>query len=74
MFQHPGKTVLCLVAFCVFPGIQILAQAAPATSDSAGTPAVLLGPSFVPDAKFQGSSLAGWHAMGQAEWSAKMAS
>ena len=31
---------------------------------------MLQGPSFVPDAKFQGSTLAGWHVMGQADWSA----
>ena len=29
------------------------------------------GPTFVPDATFKGSSLAGWHAMGQAEWRAQ---
>jgi hypothetical protein len=31
----------------------------------------LRGPSFVPDAKFAGSRLAGWHRLGHAEWSAE---
>ena len=74
MFNHPGKTiVLCLLAICVFPEGRILAQATsvgPNDSPAPGTPAVLQGPSFVPDAKFQGSTLAGWHVLGQAEWSA----
>src|SRR5882757_101402 len=68
MFNHPGKTiVLCLLAICVSPVGRILAQATPAS----GTPAVLQGPSFVPDSTFQGSTLAGWHVLGQAEWSAE---
>src|ERR1700721_2555592 len=33
--------------------------------------AELHGPSFVPDAKFQGSTLTGWHTLGQAEWRAE---
>ena len=33
--------------------------------------AELRGPSFVPDAKFAGSQLTGWHPLGQAEWSAE---
>jgi Domain of Unknown Function (DUF1080)/FG-GAP-like repeat len=33
--------------------------------------AELHGPSFVPDQKFQGSTLAGWHTLGQAEWRAE---
>jgi Domain of Unknown Function (DUF1080)/FG-GAP-like repeat len=74
MINHPGKTlVLCLLAICAFPKVRVLAQGTSATADDSpgpGTPAVLQGPSFVPDAKFQGSTLAGWHAMGQAEWSA----
>ncbi|MDT7811945.1 MAG: hypothetical protein QOJ42_1861, partial [Acidobacteriaceae bacterium] len=68
MFNHPGKTiVLCLLAMCVFTEGRILAQATPAP----GSPAVLQGPSFVPDSTFQGSTLAGWHALGQAEWTAE---
>jgi Domain of Unknown Function (DUF1080)/FG-GAP-like repeat len=49
----------------VFSGLLlgILAQAQPATD--------LRGPSFVPDAKFAGSQLTGWHKLGQAEWSAE---
>jgi hypothetical protein len=30
----------------------------------------LSGPTFIPDEKFQGSSLTGWHMLGDAEWSA----
>ena len=36
-------------------------------------PAVTLalsGPTFIPDARFQGSSLTGWHVLGDAEWNA----
>jgi Domain of Unknown Function (DUF1080)/FG-GAP-like repeat len=29
------------------------------------------GPTFVPDAKFDGSTLAGWHTLGQADWRAE---
>ena len=34
-------------------------------------PVLAVGPSFVPDVTFQGSSLAGWHTVGQAEWKAE---
>jgi hypothetical protein len=37
----------------------------------AQTQSDLRGPSFVPDAKFAGSQLAGWHTLGHAEWSAE---
>src|SRR3981189_2506545 len=68
MFNHAGKTiVLCLLAMCVFTEGRILAQATLAP----GSPAVLQGPSFVPDSTFQGSTLAGWHALGPAEWTAE---
>jgi hypothetical protein len=74
MVNYPSKTlVLCLLAICAFPGGRLLTQAISATADDSrapGTPAVLQGPSFVPDAKFHGSTLSGWHVMGQAEWSA----
>jgi Domain of Unknown Function (DUF1080)/FG-GAP-like repeat len=29
------------------------------------------GPTFVPDAKFEGSTLVGWHTLGQADWKAE---
>lgn len=29
------------------------------------------GPTFVPDAKFEGSTLTGWHTLGQADWKAE---
>ena len=35
-----------------------------------GTTAKTQTPSFTPDGTFQGSSLAGWHTLGQAAWSA----
>ncbi len=38
---------------------------------AAVAPMVAVGPSFVPDVIFQGSSLAGWHTVGQAEWKAE---
>src|SRR5438093_9064328 len=31
----------------------------------------IVGPSFVPDRTFKGSSLAGWHTLGQADWRAQ---
>ena len=34
-------------------------------------PSVLHGPSFVPDSKFEGSTLSGWHKLGQADWHAE---
>src|ERR1700739_1690733 len=77
MVNHPGQTlVLCLLAICAFPGGRVLTQATSANandSPSPGAPLVLQGPSFVPDAKFQGATLAGWHPMGQAEWRAENA-
>jgi hypothetical protein len=35
------------------------------------TPALAVGPSFIPDVTFQGSSLTGWHTTGQADWKAE---
>ena len=56
-----------LVAICsLFPGL-LLAGIARAQSGSTD----LSGPSFVPDIKFTGSHLAGWHTLGPAEWSAE---
>jgi hypothetical protein len=34
-------------------------------------PAIAIGPSFVPDVIFDGSSLTGWHTVGDAEWHAE---
>jgi hypothetical protein len=34
-------------------------------------PALAVGPTFVPDATFKGSSLTGWHPVGQAGWKAQ---
>jgi hypothetical protein len=55
-----GRVRTGLSIGALFPGL-LFAQA---QSD-------LRGPSFVPDAKFAGSQLAGWHTLGQAEWSAE---
>ena len=38
---------------------------------AAVAPMIAVGPSFIPDVTFQGSSLAGWHTVGQAEWKAE---
>ena len=40
------------------------------TTQAAANQAPLRGPSFIPDGKFQGSTLAGWHVLGQAVWGA----
>jgi Domain of Unknown Function (DUF1080)/FG-GAP-like repeat len=57
---------MCLLAICV------LAVSPSSTQVATGSPsedtATLHGPSFVPDAKFAGSTLAGWHTLGQADW------
>jgi hypothetical protein len=42
-----------------------------AVAVAAVAPVFAVGPSFVPDTTFQGSSLAGWHTVGQAEWKAE---
>src|SRR5450755_3493394 len=34
-------------------------------------PLIAVGPSFLPDVTFTGSSLAGWHKVGNAEWRAE---
>jgi hypothetical protein len=56
---------LCLLVMC-FPGCAI-AQSGDSISDSSA----LHGPSFVPDSKFAGSALTGWHTLGQADWRAE---
>ena len=68
------------MATCFFVGGRAFAQVATtdtvaAATDPSGAPgsdsSALHGPSFVPDAKFQGSTLAGWHTLGQADWRAE---
>ena len=68
------------VATCFFVGGRASAQVATtdtvaAATDPSGAPgsdsSALHGPSFVPDSKFQGSTLAGWHKLGQADWRAE---
>jgi hypothetical protein len=56
---------VCLLATC-FAGCAV-AQSGDSTSDSSA----LHGPSFVPDSKFAGSALTGWHTLGQADWRAE---
>ena len=38
---------------------------------AASVPMIAVGPSFIPDVVFTGSSLAGWHTVGNAEWRAE---
>jgi hypothetical protein len=56
---------VCLIAipFAHSQGSQ--SDAAPAKSAPS-----LNGPSFIPDGSFRGSTLAGWHTLGQADWRA----
>jgi hypothetical protein len=62
MVRSPSSIpALCLLAIWAFLGVQGSTQAT----------VELQGPSFVPDAKFQGSTLTGWHTLGQAEWRAE---
>jgi hypothetical protein len=72
--------VMCIVAACLFVGGRAFTQFAAtdivrAATDPSGAPlsdsSALHGPSFVPDSKFQGSTLAGWHTLGQATWRAE---
>ncbi len=57
---------MCLLAICVFTTTPSYSQVA--TSSASADAATLRGPSFVPDARFTGSTLAGWHTLGQADW------
>ena len=60
------------VAICsLFPGFFLAGMARAQSGSAAPGSADLSGPSFVPDAKFTGSHLAGWHTLGPAEWSAE---
>jgi hypothetical protein len=66
MVRRLGSAIaMCLLATC-FAG-RAVAQSGDSTSDSAA----LHGPSFVPDSKFAGSALTGWHTLGQADWRAE---
>ncbi len=62
-----GPLTVSLLATCFFVGGVAVAQSGTSTSEDSS----LHGPSFVPDAKFAGSTLAGWHTLGQADWSAE---
>jgi hypothetical protein len=57
---------MCLLAICVLAAIPSFTQVA--TGSASGDPPTLRGPTFIPDAKFAGSTLAGWHTLGQADW------
>ncbi len=60
-----GALAVGLLATCfLFPAGSVAAQSG-ASSNQAS---VLRGPSFIPDSKFAGSTLAGWHTLGQAAW------
>jgi Domain of Unknown Function (DUF1080)/FG-GAP-like repeat len=78
MVRHPSSTLpRYLFAVCAFlGGLALVTTAIGAVTDdpsggTSGTSGELYGPSFVPDAKFQGSALAGWHMLGRAEWRAE---
>jgi hypothetical protein len=79
MVEGSSKTfALCLLATWALLGGTVLTQVTPALNaddpfgvSTTGAPVALAGPSFVPDSKFQGSTLAGWHTLGKAEWRAE---
>ena len=72
MVRRPSGTLaLCLLTMWMLVGERGFTQVPPSGDPTSGSPAVLHGPSFVSDAKFEGSSLAGWQTLGQAEWSAE---
>jgi hypothetical protein len=62
---------MCLLATPFLAGTLASAQAGSANAPGASAKSALNGPSFIPDAKFKGSTLAGWHTVGQANWSAQ---
>ena len=57
---------MCLLTICVFAAGPSFTQVA--TSSPSADAATLRGPSFISDAKFTGSTLAGWHTLGRADW------
>ncbi len=62
-----GALAVGLVTSCLLAAAGAAAQStAPGSGDSA-----LNGPSFVPNSTFQGSTLAGWHTLGGADWKAE---
>jgi Domain of Unknown Function (DUF1080)/FG-GAP-like repeat len=68
-----GMPAMCLLVVFCSAGAGSRAQVA--ASDAAGTArgssanhGDLRGPSFVPETKFEGASLAGWHVLGQPDW------
>jgi len=72
MVRRPSGTLaLCLLTMWMLVGERGFTQVPPSGDPTSGSPAVLHGPSFVSDAKFEGSTLAGWHTLGRAEWHAE---
>jgi Domain of Unknown Function (DUF1080)/FG-GAP-like repeat len=62
----------CAGALCyLFPGLFLGVIATAQSTTPGSSVAALSGPSFIPDAKFAGSALSGWHTLGQASWQAE---
>lgn len=61
-----------LLSAAAIPFAASLGQASNADADAstAARSISLTGPSFIPDGKFQGSTLSGWHTLGKADWRA----
>jgi hypothetical protein len=62
-----GAVAMCSLSTWLFLGVIAAAQ----TGTSGSSASTLNGPSFIPDAKFEGSALSGWHTLGQASWHAE---
>ena len=62
-----GVLALSCVTTCLAAGVGAAAQSAVPMPETSA----LNGPSFVPSSTFKGSTLAGWHTLGQADWRAE---
>ena len=60
---------LSAATFCLM-AIPSARSQGPQADAPAGSAPSLSGPSFMPDGSFHGSTLAGWHTLGQADWRA----
>jgi hypothetical protein len=58
------------VAFCLMAIPAARSRGSQADASPAGSAPALSGPSFIPDGSFRGSTLVGWHTLGQADWRA----
>ena len=74
--SRASRFVAVAIAPVALAMLSIPSARAQARPTDAGNPVAakrlpLRGPSFIPDGRFQGSTLAGWRAMGQADWRAE---